>query len=141
MGKVIVKNVILKNNDDYRDFLRDRLSENEIKAITIDMIADTGARFVGLPMPIVSKLGLIESEKIKAKLGDGSIKQYSIYEGLRVQINDREAHVRCIGKPEKAPCLLGQIVFEELDLVVDCPNNRVIPNPEAPEGMMFVEDF
>ncbi len=46
-----------------------------------------------------------------------------------------------IGKPEAAPCLLGQVVMEVLDFVVDCPNQRLIPNPEAPAGYMLYDDF
>ena len=37
--------------------------------------------------------------------------------------------------------LLGQIVLEALDLVVDCGRQRLIPDPEAPDGMMLYEDY
>ena len=38
-------------------------------------------------------------------------------------------------------CYWGQIVLEALDLVVDCGRQRLIPNPEAPDGMMLYEDY
>jgi len=141
MGKVIVNQVILRNNDDYRDFSRGHIEESAIRMKVVDMIADTGARFVGLPESLIKELGLTDSRKIKLRLADGSVKDYPLYEGLRVQIDDRESIFDCVAKPEDAPLLLGQMVLEGLDYVVDCPNNRIIPNPEAPEGMMLVDDF
>ena len=47
----------------------------------------------------------------------------------------------CVAKLEGAPLLLGQIVLEALDLVVDCDQQRLILNPEAPDGMMLYEDY
>jgi len=31
--------------------------------------------------------------------------------------------------------------LEALDLVVDCGQQQLIPNPEAPNGMMLYEDY
>ena len=47
----------------------------------------------------------------------------------------------CVAKPEGAPLLLGKIVLEALDLVVDYGRQRLIPNPEALDGMMLYEDY
>jgi hypothetical protein len=33
--------------------------------------------------------------------------------------------------------LLGVIVREELDLLVDCPRNRLIPHPDRPDQPVF----
>ena len=57
-----------------------------------------------------------------------------------VSMGDRDDVFSCVAKPEGAPLLLGQIVLEALDLVVDCGQQRLIPNPEAP-GMMLYEDY
>jgi len=34
--------------------------------------------------------------------------------------------------------LLGQIPLEEMDLVVDCSNKRLIPNPSSPDGKVVI---
>ena len=57
-----------------------------------------------------------------------------------LRIGDSDDVFSCVAKPEGAPLLLGQIVLEALDLVVDCGRQRLIPNPEAPDGMMLYED-
>ena len=33
--------------------------------------------------------------------------------------------------------LIGQTVLETLDLLVDCKNQRVVPNPENPERLVL----
>ena len=55
-------------------------------------------------------------------------------------MGDRDDVFSCVAKLEGAPLLLGQIVLEALDLVVDCVRQRLIHNPEAPDGMMLYED-
>ena len=40
----------------------------------------------------------------------------------------------CVAKLEGAPLLLGQIVLEALDLVVDCDQQPLIPNPGPQMG-------
>ena len=47
----------------------------------------------------------------------------------------------CVAKLEGVPLLLDQLVLEALDLVVDCGQQRLIPNPAAPDGMMLHEDY
>ena len=56
-------------------------------------------------------------------------------------MGDRDDVFSCVAKPEGAPLLLGQIVLEVLELVVDCGRQRFIPNPETPDGMMLYEDY
>ncbi|MGK5092724.1 hypothetical protein WDW89_12010 [Deltaproteobacteria bacterium TL4] len=60
---------------------------------------------------------------------------------MRLKIQDRESVFECMGKPEEAPCLIGQVVLEVLDYVVDCGSQQLISNPAAPPGMMLYEDY
>lgn len=141
MGKVVVKNVILKNYEDEIAVKLGVKSKNEIRSMSLDMIAGTGARVVGLPMSLVEQLGLPAHREVKATLSNGNQEKRTLYKNLQLQIGDRESVFECLSKPEGAPCLIGQLVLETLDFVVDCPNHRIIPNPEAPEGMMLYDDF
>ena len=34
-----------------------------------------------------------------------------------------------------------QVVFEQIDYVVDCKNQRIVPDPEETEGMLLFDDF
>ncbi|MBF0239837.1 MAG: retroviral-like aspartic protease family protein [SAR324 cluster bacterium] len=141
MGKVIVQNVVLKNNIDYHDVVRGHISEAALRSQTVSMIADTGARVVSLPKSIVEALGLPKSREVGVMLANGQKEIRSLYGELRLQIGDRESVFDCIANSDEAPLLLGQIVLESLDFVVDCPHQRLVPNPEAPPGMMLYDEF
>ena len=141
MGRVTVTSVELRNNEDVIKAGAGVIPSQAIRGKSLEMIADTGARAVGLPMSLIKELGLPQTREVTVTLSNGKREKRPLFGELRVRIGDRDSVFDCISKPEGAPCLLGQLVFEALDLVVDCPNQRVIPNPEAPDGMMLYEDF
>jgi len=140
MGKVVTK-AWLRNNQDVTRLADGRIAVEQVRQQEQELIVDTGARAVGLPLPIIEQLGLPATRKVTVTLSDGSRQERQLYGELRVQVGDRDDVFSCVAKPEGAPLLLGQIVLEVLDLVVDCGRQRLIPNPEAPDGMMLYEDY
>ena len=146
MGKVTVKEVVLKNHRDENAVELGVWKADQVRTITLDMIADTGAVEVSLPHSMVEKLGLPFVKKVKGRSFDGQVRELNMYRDLSVYIMDREAIVYCIGIPEEKqkilpPCLLGQIVFEQMNYLVDCRNQRIIPNPDAEGEMMTFEMY
>jgi predicted aspartyl protease len=140
MGKVVTK-ALLSNNQDLTRLADGRIVVDQVRQQEQELIVDTGARAVGLPLSIIEQLGLPATRKVTVTLSDGSRQERQLYGELRVQVGDRDDVFSCVAKPEGAPLLLGQIVLEALDLVVDCGRQRLIPNPEAPDGMMLYEDY
>ena len=139
MGKIVIK-ALLSNNQDLTR-LADRIVVDQVRQQEQELIVDTGARAVGLPLSIIERLGLPPTRKVTVTLSDGSRQERQLYGELRVQVGDRDDVFSCVAKPEGAPLLLGQLVLEALDLVVDCGRQQLIPNPEAPDGMMLYEDY
>ncbi|MGA1177336.1 MAG: retroviral-like aspartic protease family protein [bacterium] len=140
MGKVVIK-ALLSNNQDLTRLADGRIVVDQVRQQEQELIVDTGARAVGLPLSIIEQLGLPATRKVTVTLSDGSRQERQLYGELRVQVGDRDDVFSCVAKPEGAPLLLGQLVLEALDLVVDCGQQRLIPNPEAPDGMMLYEDY
>ncbi len=140
MGKVVTK-AWLCNNQDLTRLADGRIALEQVRQQEQELIVDTGARAVGLPLSIIEQLGLPATRKVTVTLSDGSRQERQLYGELRVQVGDRDDVFSCVAKPEGAPLLLGQIVLGALDLVVDCGRQRLIPNPEAPDGMMLYEDY
>ena len=140
MGKVVTK-AWLRNNQDVTRLADGRIAVEQVRQQEQELIVDTGARAVGLPLSIIEQLGLPATRRVTVTLSDGSRQERQLYGELRVQVGDRDDVFSCVAKPEGAPLLLGQIVLEALDLVVDCGRQRLIPNPEAPDGMMLYEDY
>ena len=140
MGKVIVNNVILKNHQDEIAVKLGVLEPDQVRHQTQSMIADSGAVEVSLPHTLVEQLGLPFYKKVRVRLADGSVKSLDIHDDLSVHVDDRSALVRCVVSPNpSAPCLLGQLVLEQIDYVVDCRNGRIAPNPDSEPGMMPIE--
>ena len=140
MGKVVIK-ALLSNNQDLTRLADGRIVVDQMRQQEQELIVDTVARAVGLPLSIIEQLGLPPTRKVTVTLSDGSRQERQLYGELRVQVGDRDYVFSCVAKPEGAPLLIGQIVLEALDLVVDCGRQRLIPNPEAPDGMMLYEDY
>jgi len=140
MGKVVIK-ALLSNNQDLTRLADGRIVVDQVRQQEQELIVDTGARAVGLPLSIIERLGLPPTRKVTVTLSDGSRQERQLYGELRIQVGDRDDVFSCVAKPEGAPLLLGQLVLEALDLVVDCGRQRLIPNPEAPDGMMLYEDY
>jgi len=140
MGKVVIK-ALLSNNQDLTRLADGRIVVDQVRQQEQELIVDTGARAVGLPLSIIERLGLPPTRKVTVTLSDGSRQERQLYGELRVQVGDRDDVFSCVAKPEGAPLLIGQLVLEALDLVVDCGRQQLIPNPEAPDGMMLYEDY
>ena len=140
MGKVVTK-ALLSNDEDRVLIKNGQLTKEHLRQLECELIVDTGARAVRLPLSIIEQLGLPPTRKVTVTLSDGSRQERQLYGELRVQVGDRDHVFSCVAKPEGAPLLLGQLVLEALDLVVDCCQQRLILNPEAPDGMMLYEDY
>ena len=140
MGKVVTK-ALLSNDEDRVLIKNGQLTEEHLRQLECELIVDTGARAVGLPLSIIEQLGLPPTHEVTVTLSDGSQQERQLYGELRVQVGDRDDVFSCVAKPEGTPLLLGQIVLEALDLVVDCGQQRLIPNPETLDGMMLYEDY
>ena len=141
MGKVVVKEVLLQN---YKDVIAAELGvkpQDQVRALTVDMIVDTGAVAVSLPQSMVEQLGLRYVKDVMITVSTGKQVPVKMYGDLMVYIGGREAYTQCLAKPENAPILLGQLVLEQIDYVVDCKNKKVLPNPEETNGMMLFDDF
>lgn len=140
MGKVVAKDVVLKNNMD--ENAKTLGFTESIRQIKKDMIVDTGAVVTSLPEHLVQELGLPFERKAKVRGYEGTSKEINLYNNLRIEIADRIAITPCIGVPnDHAPLLLGQLVLEQIDYVVDCKNQRIIPNPEEVDGTMIIEMY
>ena len=129
MGQVKVK-VKLTNAIDEALVNRGLLNPNLLRVYETEAIVDTGATRTVLPMDIVQHLGLrIRSQQI-AQYADGREESVGLTEPVIIAIEDRETIEATMVTGDEV--LIGQTVLETLDLLVDCKNQRLIPNPAHP---------
>jgi clan AA aspartic protease len=130
MGAVRVK-VKLTNAIDEALVSRGLLNPNLLRVHEAEALIDTGAVRTALPADVVEHLGLrIRSQEI-AKYADGRQEIVGLTEPVIIEIEGRETIEAAMVLGDIV--LIGQTVLETLDLLVDCKNQRLVPNPENPE--------
>lgn len=131
MGEVMVS-VQLRNFWQIETVARGLIPEFEVTSLTVDMVVDTGAVMILLPQDMVEKLDLSQSGKVIVTYADERKEERDLAKGLEVTVGDRSMVTDCIVGPPACEPLLGQIVLEELDLIVDCGRKALVPRPESP---------
>jgi len=130
MGEVIVQ-VKLTNAIDEALVSRGLLNPNLLRVYETQALVDTGATRTVLPMDIVQHLGLrIRSQQV-AKYADGREEAVGLTEPVIIVIEGRETIEAAMVTGNQV--LIGQTVLETLDLLVDCKNQRLVPNPAHPD--------
>ena len=82
MGKVVTK-AWLRNNQDLTRLADGRIAVEQVRQQEQELIVDTGARAVGLPLSIIEQLGLPATREVTVTLSDGSRQERQLYGELR----------------------------------------------------------
>ena len=131
MGEVKVK-VELENYDDRAVARRGLLAEDQVRRERVDIVVDSGAVMLVLPQDLVEALGLPTLRKAIVTYADERKEERNVAGVVSVKVAGRSVETSCVVGPPGSEPLLGQIVLEEADLLVDCANHRLIPRPESP---------
>jgi predicted aspartyl protease len=89
---------------------------------------DTGAAMLSLHIDQIKELGLKFLRRIKVRTANGSSER-NVYGVARVEIQGREGEFTVLEGPNDVPVLVGYLVLEQLDFVVDTSIQKLIPNP------------
>ncbi|MDI6794769.1 MAG: retropepsin-like aspartic protease [bacterium] len=131
MGEVKVP-VIVENAFDRERCFEGELLEEKIRSEQIKALVDTGATMLMLPQEIVERLGLRIRGKVIVTYADERKEERPRAGIVTVKVGERDTDVDCVvGHPNSEP-LVGQIVLEAMDLLVDCTNRQLTPRPESP---------
>jgi clan AA aspartic protease len=121
------------NNDDLVRAKDGTLPRNKVRRMTISGVVDPGAAMLVLPETVVKQLGLPPAEKIKVRYADGRRSQRRQAEAARIELLGRHDTFKVVVEPKREDALIGAIVLEALDLLVDCKAQRLIPrDPSGP---------
>ena len=130
MGEVRVQ-VKLTNAIDEALVNRGLLNPTQLRVYETQALVDSGAVRTVLPMIVVQQLGLrIRSQQV-AKYADGREEAVGVTEPVIIELQGRETIESALVTGDDV--LIGQTVLETLDLLVDCRNHRLVPNPANPE--------
>ncbi|HVS72438.1 MAG TPA: retroviral-like aspartic protease family protein [Phycisphaerae bacterium] len=109
---------------------RGKLPLDQVRSTQLEALVDTGAVRSVLPPQIVQELGLeIRGQRV-AEYADGRKESVGVTEPLVIECLHRDTLEEALVLGDEV--LLGQTVLEKLDLLADCANQRLIPNPAHP---------
>lgn len=131
MGEVKVE-VELENAVDRELFRRHHIQESEIRTARVHVLVDTGSVMLVLPQDLVEALGLREEGKAIVTYGDERREERPVAGIVTVRVGNRSTNVNCVVGPPGSEPLMGQIVLEALDLLVDPVQQKLVPRPESP---------
>lgn len=130
MGEVRVK-VTLTNALDRALARRGQIDAAAIRSYEADALVDTGAVSSVIPQHVMAQLGLEADGQRVAEYADGRNEVVDLTEPVTFEIIGRRTTEGAMVLGDEV--LIGQTVLEVLDLLVDCNNRKVIPNPAHPD--------
>ena len=130
MGEVRVK-VKLTNAIDEALARRGQIKNEEVRVYEADALIGTGAVSSVIPDNVMQQLGVLSIGNRVAEYADGRKDSVILTEPIKFDIMGRITNESAMVLGDEV--LIGQTVLEVLDLLVDCNNRRLIPNPAHPD--------
>jgi predicted aspartyl protease len=115
------------NNDDIVRLRLKQIKPAQVRRTMVRGYVDTGAALMVLPASVVEKLGLPTKGKVKVRYADGRRATRTEVEAAHVTILGRSNVFSALVEPKRDTALIGAVVMEVLDLLVDCNNQRLRP--------------
>ncbi|MCI0690572.1 hypothetical protein L0337_01045 [candidate division KSB1 bacterium] len=107
------------------------------KFVEIDAVIDSGATMLALPQDVVDKLALQKDREVRVRYVNNHSEGKSIYGVAKLELAGRRGNFDVLAEPIGATPLVGQVVLELLDLLIDAKSKKLIPNPISPEMPMM----
>ena len=136
MGQTTEK-VIIKNYADMFNAKEGLISKDAIREVEVDAIVDTGATYLCLPPKVIAELGLMFSYSTPVTTANGEVPR-RIFLGAYITIKDRNTEMEVMESDERTPPLIGYLILEALDFVVDTQSRQLIGNPKH-DGRRIVD--
>jgi len=131
MGLVYAE-IELISGDDLVLHRRGFVKEDQIKRMKVNALVDTGAYMLVINEHIKEQLDLSVIEEQVFRLADESELRAEIVGPVEVRFENRSTTVRAAVLTGDVEVLLGSIPMEDLDVVIDPKQQRLMVNPESP---------
>jgi predicted aspartyl protease len=126
MGRIAVDFVLANNRDVVMAGTGKGVPES-VKQITLRGIVDSGAARLVLPQRAADELNLEQSGEVGVRYADNRRETRPRVTNVWLSLCDREGVFSATIEPDREDALIGAIVLEELDLIVDCATESIYP--------------
>jgi len=103
------------------------LEPDKVRRLTLSGVVDSGATRLVLPAKVVKQLGLPARGKLKVRYANNHTATRDAAEEVHVQLLGRHGVFTAVVEPKRRTALIGAIVLEDLDFVVDCTAQQLVP--------------
>ncbi len=134
VGEVRV-GVKLSNAMDVAMARRELIARGEIRSVNVQAVVDTGAVRSCMPVDVMQQLGLRAARQINAQMANGQTLSVEMTEPVDMEILSRLVSEAFLVLGSEV--LIGQTALEATDLLVDCNQQKVIPNPDHPNSAVI----
>ncbi|MGD0139005.1 MAG: clan AA aspartic protease [Tepidisphaeraceae bacterium] len=114
----------------HRDILRAEagvIPPQQVRRAKVCAVAGTRATRLVMSAKIAQQLGLETSGSAKVRYADGRTADRNIVKEVHLTYGGRDSVFNAIVEPDRESVLIGAIVLEDLDFLVDCINQRLVP--------------
>jgi len=109
------------------------MDAGEVRTATLDdVMVDTGATLLALPIDIIDRLGLAVGREVIARTAAGprTIRQFR---DVELTVMGRTGTFDCLEVPQGSSCLLGVTPMEVLGIEPDIHNHTLRLLPDGPD--------
>jgi predicted aspartyl protease len=126
MGRFSVE-VQLSNNLDMALASVGQIAPKDVQRVKLRAVVDSGATRLVLPRNVVQNLGLKETGKIGVTYADGRRATRPLVDNVHLEMLGRSSVFKARIEPGRDWALIGAIVLEDLDFLVDATRQRLVP--------------
>jgi predicted aspartyl protease len=126
MGRFSV-DVELANDEDLMRAESGLIPPERVRRERIRGVVDSGATRLVIPESLAQRLGLKISGEVQVRYADGRTATRSVAQRVHLAYAGRESIFNAVVEPARESVLIGAIVLEDLDLLVDCTGQQLVP--------------
>lgn len=131
MGEVRI-DVELTNEWDALRLKNGQLPAEEVRKTTVSALVNTGAVMLLMPQDLIDTLGIDRTDRAIVTLANDERIELDVAGPIEVVAAGRRWVTDCLVGPPQCERLVGQLLLERLDLIVDPLKQTVHPRPESP---------
>ena len=131
MGLVYAE-IELVNSGDVYSAQKGYIQTDAVKRLPVKALVDSDAYMLAINESIKIQLDLQKVDEQVAELADGSQVKLEIVGPVEIRFKNRRANVDAMVLPGDSEVLLGSIPMEDMDVLIDPKQQKLIVNPASP---------
>ncbi|HVF47505.1 MAG TPA: aspartyl protease family protein [Pyrinomonadaceae bacterium] len=131
MGLVFAEIELTNGGDAYLQ-RKKIVKPEDVKRLRVNALVDTGAYMLSINETVRAQLDLPFIEKQMSQLADDSLLEVDIVGPVEVRFENRRTTCDAVVMPGEAEVLLGSIPMEDMDVIIEPRQQKLVVNPKHP---------